>query len=66
MEFVKEDKIRNIKLTKENMYVLLDFDKTITTYDSLDSWDVAGMAADEGCKEEVSNLYNKYRPIEMD
>ncbi len=66
MEYIKEEKVKSIELTKENVYVLLDFDKTITTYDSLDSWGVAGMAADEGCEAEVSKLYEKYRPIEID
>ena len=63
MEFIKEE---NIKLTNKNMCVLLDFDKTITTFDSLDSWDVAGMAADVGCGKEINKLYEKYRPIETD
>ena len=66
MEYVNSKKVENIKLTKENMYVLLDFDKTITSYESLDSWAVAGMAADEGCEQEVNKLYDKYRPIEID
>ena len=66
MEYIKEERIKNIDLIKENVYVLLDFDKTITSYDSLDSWAVAGMAADEGCEVEVNKLYEKYRPIEMD
>ena len=66
MEFIKEDILKNIKLTKENMCVLLDFDKTLTSYESLDSWAVAGMAAEEGCEAEVNKLYDKYRPIEMD
>ena len=65
MEYIKEEIIKSIKLTKENVYVLLDFDKTITSYESLDSWAVAGMAADEGCEVEVNKLYEKYRPIEM-
>lgn len=66
MEYIKEERVKSIELTKENVYVLLDFDKTITSYDSLDSWGVAGMAADEGCEVEVNKLYEKYRPIEMD
>ena len=66
MKYINKEKIEQIKLTRENFCVLIDFDKTITTYDSLDSWDVAGKAADKGCVEEISNLYNKYRPIEID
>lgn len=66
MKFIKEERLKNIKLTKENMCVLLDFDKTLTSYESLDSWAVAGMAADEGCEAEIDKLYDKYRPIEMD
>ncbi len=66
MEFIKEDILKNIKLTKENMCVLLDFDKTLTSYESLDSWAVAGIAAEEGCEEEINKLYDKNRPIEMD
>ena len=66
MKFVKEEILKNIKLSKDNIYVLLDFDKTITSYNSVDSWAVAGMAAEKGCEEEVNELYEKYRPIEID
>ncbi len=66
MEYINREKIENIKLTKENMYVLLDFDRTITSYESLDSWSIASMAADKGCQTEVDKLYDKYRPIEME
>ncbi len=66
MEYIKERRIEKIKLSNKNICVLLDFDKTITSYNSLDSWDVAGMAADKGCEQEVDKLYNKYRPIEME
>ena len=60
------DKKIDINLTKENMCVLMDFDKTITSFDSLDSWAIAGMTAKEGCEQEINKLYEKYRPIEMD
>lgn len=64
MEYIKENIIKEIKLTKENMCILLDFDRTITNFDSLDSWAVAGMASEEGCMQEMDILYEKYRPIE--
>ena len=60
------DKKIDINLTKENMCVLMDFDKTITNFNSLDSWAIAGMTAKEGCEQEINKLYEKYRPIEMD
>ena len=60
------DKKIDINLTKENMCVLMDFDKTTTSFDSLDSWAIAGMTAKEGCEQEINKLYEKYRPIEMD
>ena len=47
MKYINKEKLEQIKLTRENFCVLIDFDKTITTYDSLDSWDVAGKAADK-------------------
>ena len=64
MKYINKEKLEQIKLTRENFCVLIDFDKTITTYDSLDSWDVAGKAADKGCVEEISNLYNKISGID--
>lgn len=66
MEYIKENIIEKIKLTKENMIILLDFDRTITDFNSLDSWAIAGMAAKKGCIQEIDKLYEKYRPIEMD
>ena len=42
MEYIKENIIKEIKLTKEDMCILLDFDRTIRNFDSLDSWAVAG------------------------
>ena len=63
MEILCDKKV-DIKLTKENMCILIDFDKTITSFDSLDSWAIAGMTAKEGCNEKIDKLYEKYRPIE--
>ena len=32
------DKLEKIRLVKDNYYVILDFDGTVTSADSLDSW----------------------------
>lgn len=51
-----------------NFYVVLDFDKTITLGNSSDSWAASAnpqVVGEQMCKE-MDELYNKYRPIEMD
>lgn len=67
MEYINEEKINKIKLENSNFYVVIDFDKTITSYESEDSWDVTGRAANNiNCDKEIESLYKKYRPIELD
>lgn len=66
MKYINKERLEKIILTKENFCVLIDFDRTITTYRSPDSWDIAGKAANKGCDRELSDLYEKYRPIEVD
>ena len=62
------DKLEKIRLVKNNYYVVLDFDGTITSSDSLDSWmaiidfEIYG----EECKKEIEQLNAKYKPIESD
>ena len=38
MKYINTNKLEQIKLSKDNYYVILDFDKTITSKKSLDSW----------------------------
>lgn len=66
MKYVKQDKVNKIKLNKDNMYVVIDFDKTITATSSMDSWDVTGKNLSEEFNLNINKLYNKYRPIELD
>ncbi len=68
MLYIKEEKLKQISLTSNNFAVLIDFDKTMTTMDSDDSWTIIQnpniMSPDlfkESCK-----LVDKYYPIEMD
>ena len=62
------NKLGKITLTKDNYYVVLDFDGTITSSDSLDSWmaiidfEIYG----EECKKEIQKLNGRYKPIESD
>lgn len=62
------NKLDKIKLTKDNYYVVLDFDKTLTSKESLDSWK-ALMDFDrygETCKKDIEELNAKYEPFELD
>lgn len=67
MKYINTNKLEQIKLSKDNYYVILDFDKTITSKKSLDSW----MAVvdfeqyGEKCKTEIEQLNAKYAPIEL-
>lgn len=59
---------KNLKLDGDNTYVVIDFDKTITSYESIDSWaaSVNPSVVDSRLIEEMNKLYEKYRPIEID
>lgn len=60
------NKLEKIRLIKDNYYVVLDFDGTITNAESIDSWlalidfEIYG----EECKKEIEKLNGKYKPIE--
>lgn len=68
MKYINTSKLEEIKLGEDNYYVVLDFDKTITSKNSIDSWtaivdfDIFG----EECKKEWEQLNAKYVPIELD
>lgn len=66
MRYSNTNKLEKIKLEKNNYYVLLDFDKTLTSKESLDSWmaiidfEIYGKA----CKKDIETLNAKYAPME--
>ncbi len=68
MKYINTDKIEQVKIANDNYYVVLDFDKTITSKESLDSWmalldfEIYG----EACKKEIEELNTKYSPMELD
>ncbi len=65
-----ETKIKELKqkIKKDNICIFIDFDKTITSNDSRDSWDAIANRKVMG--EELANglnvYYQKYGPIELD
>lgn len=66
MKYVNNDKLTEIKLTKSNFYVAIDFDRTITARKSCGSWDVCRDVLGKEFIKENTELYNKYAPIELD
>lgn len=65
MKYINQEKYDKIKFKKENMYVVIDFDMTITSKDSCDSWDAAGKKLSKQFYKKMDELYTKYRPIEI-
>lgn len=59
---------KDLKINKNNTYIVIDFDKTITSYESTDSWAASANPSivDSRLMKEMDKLYEKYRPIEMD
>ena len=50
MKYINSNKLNEIKLNKDNFYVLIDFDRTITKGDSFSAWRVlyySGLLGDE-------------------
>lgn len=66
MKYITNQKINDLKINKNNVYLVIDFDKTITSNESMDSW--ASSANPEIVGEEIVEkmdiLYQKYEPIE--
>ena len=52
----------------ESVYVLADFDRTITVGDSEGSWSILSKSdkVPDGYKKEAKEIYDYYRPIEVD
>lgn len=67
MKFINTNQLEKLKITEDNYYVVLDFDKTLTSKESLDSWMAIADFEIYGkeCKKEVEQLNAKYAPIEL-
>lgn len=66
MKYINTDKLKKLKINKDNVYFVIDFDRTITAKESEDSWAVSGRLLGKEFAKEIDELYLKYRPIEMD
>lgn len=66
MKYNNTKQLEKLKINKNNVYVVIDFDKTITAKESDDSWNVSGSLLGEYFEKEINTLYEKYRPIELD
>lgn len=66
MEYINTNKLEKLKINKDNIFIVLDFDRTITSFESLDSWDASGKELDKEFKDRQNELYKYYRPIEID
>lgn len=66
MQYINTNKIEKLKLKKDNTFIVLDFDKTITSFESKDSWGVCSSELSKGCKEKLDKIYEYYSPIEID
>lgn len=68
MVYINEDKLSSINLEDDNYYVVMDFDETITSANSINSWSVLENPnfINPNLKKESSKLVEKYYPIELD
>ncbi len=68
--FNSEKKINELKekMNKDNICVFMDYDKTITSSDSEDSWATSANKKAMGMEiaNDLNKLYEKYGPIELD
>lgn len=68
MKHVNQKKIQQLKINKNNTYVVIDFDRTITSNESQDSWAASAnpKAVGKELGKQMDELYEKYAPIEID
>lgn len=64
MKYINSEKVDSIRLTKENFYVLIDFDRTLTKGNSISGWRVlyyAGLLGDDFTRryDEIHDKHNE-------
>ncbi len=68
MVYINNEKLDGFSLNKNNFYVIMDFDRTMTTSNTLDSWGVLENPkfVDSELIEKSHELIKRYYPIELD
>lgn len=68
IDIVNHAKINNFDFNPDNLYVVADFDRTLTRGDSESTWGIISKADNMGddYKQKRTALYEKYRPMEID
>lgn len=66
MKYINTNKINKLDINKDNTFIILDFDRTITSFESSDSWDACGELLESGFKRDMNSYFDYYRPIEID
>ena len=66
MKYINTDKLERLEINKQNVYIVIDFDKTITATNSADSWNASGCLLGNNFKKDMNELYKFYAPIELD
>ena len=68
VEIVNSKKIEEFDFDPKNLYVVADFDKTLTRGDSESTWGILSKADNMGeeYRQKRTALYEKYRPMEID
>lgn len=68
MVYINEEKLKTFDFSNDNFCVVIDFDRTITTGDSLGSWSILENPnfMNSDFQKASSKLIEKYYPIELD
>ena len=65
MRYINQNKLNTIKLNKDNFYVLIDFDRTLTKGDSISCWRVLYYSnlLGENFQNEYDRIHDKTFPM---
>ena len=56
MKYLNTEQLEKLNIKQDNVYLVIDFDRTITTNQSEDSWDVTGKLLGQEFAKHLKNL----------